>query len=537
MQIIPKINGSVTKSELYLMLDSQFEIHAGSFNPSIVEIFIKRVSEHCQINGNVSGNRSANIQLIADLDGNIETYSVEIGVDGIRLYAQDDAGMTWALTSLYQMIVEAQKTNDGKLMCTTFKDGPKYAHRGLLIDVARHFFGVEEMKKIIEEMSLYKLNVLHWHLTDDQAWRIESKIFPKLNEIGSFGNYYTHDQIREVVAFAASRGVEIVPEIDMPGHASAAIAAYPELSCFDEQIQITGKAGIYKVIMCAGKETTYEWIYQLMDEITALFPSERIHLGGDESPKEKWKACPHCKESMIQNEIDNFEELQGIFTGKVADYLKLKGKTVTCWNESLKAERISKDIAVQYWIEAEPQSYVYPHFEKGQPMIFSEVFHMYFDYPYSIVRLKKTYEYEPKIRENLNLKGDNILGIEGAIWTERVPTSEILEAMISPRIQALAEAAWTVDRNYEDFLVRLKAHVNYLGLSKLGSTPLEEATIHGEQAKEQAISFLQSFMGMMSSPDVELELSPEELKGMAVMFITNIFDEETAAQMLKSLGF
>lgn len=537
MQIIPKINGSVSKSELYFKLQDQFEIYAGPFNPSIVEAFITRVSENCHIQVNVSDNNHAAIQLIHDSNLNNEEYAVDIAANEIHLFAQDDAGMSWALTSIYQMIVEAQRTNDGKLLCASFTDSPKYSHRGLLVDVARHFFNVEEMKKVIEEMSLYKLNVLHWHLTDDQGWRIESKIFPKLNEIGSCGNYYTHEQIREIVAFAASRGVEIVPEIDMPGHASSAIAAYPELSCFNEQIEITGKPGIYKVIMCAGKESTYDWIYQLMDEIVELFPSGRIHLGGDEAPKDKWKACPNCYESMKQNQIDNYEELQGIFTGKVADYLKLKGKSVTCWNESLKAELISKDIAVQYWMEAEPKSYVYPHYEKGQPMIFSEVFHMYFDYPYCIVPLKKTYEYEPKIREHQNLKGDNILGIEGAIWTERVPTPGILEAMISPRIQALAEAAWTVDRNYEDFLARLKAHVEHLGLSKLGSTPFEEATIHGEQAKAQAISFLQGFMGMMSSPDLDLGLSPEELKGMAVMFISNIFDEETAAQMLKSFGF
>ncbi|OCT15984.1 hypothetical protein A8709_10210 [Paenibacillus pectinilyticus] len=537
MLIIPKINGSFLKREHYFTLQDQLDIHIGSFNPSIVDVFVKRMSQECQIQVNVSANKNAVIKLIKNIDTENEAYVVEIEQNEIRLYALDDAGMTWALTSMYQMIVEAQKENDGKLDCICFQDYPNYRHRGLLVDVARHFFHVEEMKKIIEEMSLYKLNVLHWHLTDDQAWRIESKIFPKLNEVSPSGNYYTQEQIKEIVSFAASRAVEVVPEIDMPGHASAAIAAFPELSCFDEHIQVTEKPGIYKVIMCAGKESTYHWIYQLMDEIIPLFASNRIHLGGDEAPKDKWKTCSHCNAYMKLNQIDNYEDLQGVFTEKVANYVTNKGKTVTCWNESLKSDHLSKDIAIQYWIEAEPTSYVYPHYEKGQPMIFSEVFHMYFDYPYCIVPLKKTYEYEPKIRENKRLNGANILGIEGAIWTERVSTNEILESMISPRIQALAEAAWTVDRNYEDFLIRLKAHLEYIGLSKLGSTPFEEATIHGEQAKAQAISFLQGFMGMMASPDVELGLSPEEMKGMAVMFISNIFDEETAAGMLKSLNF
>jgi hexosaminidase len=537
MLTIPKINGTIIKNEISYSLKNNFTIHAGDFNLSIVDVFLQRVQDNCHITGRVSVDNSADIKLSKEIYTNKESYAVEIGAAGINLSASDDAGMTWALVTLYQMLVEAQKQNDDKLPGTSFKDWPKYAHRGLMVDVCRHFFDVQEMKKIIEEMSINKLNVLHWHLTEDQAWRIESKVYPKLNEISSRGNYYTHDQIRDIVSFAADRGVEIIPEIDMPGHTSAAIAAYPELSCLDETIQVAENPGVYKVIMCAGKESTYEWIYQVMDEIVELFPSHRIHLGGDEAPKAKWEVCPHCNAYMEKHKINDYEELQGVFTGKITDYLTHRGKNVICWNDSLKSTHIPTSIAAQYWIEMAAESYVYPHFENGRPMIFSDVFHMYFDYPYCIVPLKKTYEYEPKIMGNTSLKGDNILGIEGAIWTERVPTSEILEAMISPRIQALAEAGWTVERDYEDFLVRLKAHFNELGLIKLMATPFEQATISGEEAKTQALGFMQAFIGMLSNLDVDMGLSQEELKGMAAAFINNVFDEETAMEVAKSLNF
>ncbi|SEM56119.1 beta-N-acetylhexosaminidase [Paenibacillus sp. OV219] len=536
MLMIPKSNGPVVTKEDSFALKDGFSIHIGTFNQEIVDVFLTRMREHFQINGTVSGSiQDVDIILSLDEEADREAYHLEIDGQGIRLAAKDDAGMTWALGTLIHLTAEATAKNEGVLPHTTLRDWPQYKYRGLMVDVCRHFFDIDQMKRIIEEMSLFKLNVLHWHLTEDQGWRIESKVFPKLHEVGGRGQYYTQEQIQEIVRFATARGIEVIPEINMPGHSSAAISSYPHLGCFDEQIQVADKAGIFKTIICAGKESTYEWIYQLMDEVTALFPSNRIHLGGDEAPKEKWNQCPHCIAFMKENGIPNSEELQGVFTGKVAAYLRAKGKEVICWNDSLKSEELAKDITAQYWMEISQDSYVYPHFEKGRKMIFSETFHAYFDYPYCVVPLKKTYEYSPEIRQHTGLQGDNVLGIEGCIWTERVPSSDVLEAMISPRIQALAEAAWTIDRSYDDFLIRLQAQMSEFGLIGLASTPFVQATIEGEEAKAQAIGFLQSFMGAISSSDIEMGFTPEEMQGMMTLFITNIFDEQTAGEILKSL--
>lgn len=537
MLTIPKLNGSMIIQEgAAFRIKDQFAIGSGDFKEASARVFLQRVEIGTSLTGeNVSDANNADIVLVRDSSIHKEAYTIEVNESGIRVLASEDAGMTWALATLYQLIVEAIKNDDNTIAAMKLEDAPKYAHRGLHVDVARHFFDVTEMKRIIEEMSVYKLNVLHWHLTDDQGWRIESKVHPKLNEVGAKGSYYTQQQIREIVAYAEERSIEIVPEIDMPGHSSAAIASYPLLSCFDEEIPVGEKAGIYKVIMCAGKESTYEWLYPLMNELVELFPSNRFHIGGDEAPKEKWKTCPHCNAYMQSHQLESYEDLQGAFTAKVASYLADKGKQVSCWNESLQANNLPKDITVQYWTEMAQQSYVYPHFEQGRPMIFSELFHMYFDYPHCIVPLKKTYEYEPGIMGHRQLKGDNVLGIEGAIWTERVETNAVLETMISPRIQALAEAAWTHDRNYEDFLIRLKAHMSELGLVRLQSTPLEQAAISGEEAKAQAIGFMQAFLGALSSGDIEMGLSAEEMRGLAHAFLHQIFDPETAQEVAKSL--
>ena len=225
--------------------------------------------------------------------------------------------------------------------------GIKYNYRSLHLDCARHFFPIATVKKVIEGISFGNMNVLHWHLSDDHGWRIESKKFPRLH--GCSREYYTQEEIKEVVSFAKERGVEIVPEIDMPGHSLALLAAFPEYSCKGESVEMAKARGVYKTILCAGKEDTYAFVEEVLEEIIPLFDSQYFHIGGDEAPKDEWKECPHCNAKMKALGLTNYEDLQGHFTKQVCEILRKHGKTPICWNDALLANNIPEDVTVQYW--------------------------------------------------------------------------------------------------------------------------------------------------------------------------------------------
>lgn len=536
MIVIPKVNGEIIENATgEYLIKNDLQVDTGEFALWTIQAFAERVKRNCSISVSVAKDAS-DIKIHRNSLFGSEAYSVEITPNKIQLTASTENGVIWGLATLYQMIVDAKQNNEGKLELQSFTDEPQYQHRGLMVDVGRHFFGPDEMKRIIEEMSVYKLNVLHWHLTEDQGWRIESKRYPKLHENASNGQYYTQQQIRDIVQYAKERGIDVIPEIDMPGHATAAISAYKELSCFDEEIAVAEGYGVFKVVMCAGKESTYRWIYDLLDEMTDLFPSKYFHLGGDECPKDKWKCCPHCNERMESNQLGSYEELQGYFMNAVSEYLHSKGKTVIGWNDILKANNVSKDMVVQYWLEHSAESYVYPFFEAGQRMIFSDMFHFYFDYPHCMVKLKKTYEFQPKIREHLQLKGDHILGLEGTIWTERVLSDESLESMISLRIQALAEAAWTIERNYEEFLMRLKTHIHPNQITKLHALPFDEVALSDEQAMVNALQMMKAMASSMSETFTETGITEEERARISKMFNEEIFGDIDMREFAQKMG-
>ena len=511
-------------------------IHTGEYASWTVDAFADRAEKNYEISVVVTDNSHADISLVRDSALPSEGYALDITSDTIRLSAADDKGVIWGLATLYQLIVEAKQHYDSRLEEQTVQDWPKYSHRGLMIDVGRHFFDSEEMKKIIEEMSFYKLNVLHWHLTEDQGWRIESKIYPKLHEHASNGQYYTQEQIKNIVKYAQERGIDIIPEIDMPGHASAAISAYKELSCFDEEIPVATTYGVFRVVMCPGKESTYAWIRNLLEEVMALFPSRYFHLGGDECPKDKWKQCPHCNERMRQIGIESYENLQGYFMNEIGAYLRSKGKTVIGWNDILKAGNTANDTMVQYWLELTKESYVFPFFEAGQKMIFSDNFTLYFNSPHCMIKLKNIYEYQPKILQHTELQGDNIMGLEGAVWTEHIVTNEQLEQMISPRIQALAEASWTQKRDYEEFLERLKVHLENCQLSKLSSLPLEEVALNEEQAKLKALDYIKKMAAVTKEAYTDTGLTEEELSRMQQMLLSEVFGATDMRRLTKEMG-
>ncbi len=416
-----------------------------------------------------------------------EGYKLSVSRMGVTVSASTQTGAYYAL----QTIRKISKYDLGKrdIPCCEIEDAPRFAWRGLEIDVSRHFYTVEQIKEFLDLMFMEKLNFFHWHLTDDNGWRIEIKKYPLLTEIGSvrkftqiggwkslktehkeYSGFYTQEQIREVVAYAELRGITVVPEIDFPAHCAAAIAAYKHLACREIDSDVFGFFGgripvvldhnkDWNRTLCCGKDTTFEFIFGVLDEVCELFDSPYIHLGGDEAPKNEWKKCPNCQRVMKENNLKNGEELQGWFENKLNEYLKSKGRKLIGWNEILKADNIDtedKNIVVQYWTpkrDKNAERYV----NAGGTMIMSNHQSFYFDMPYGLYPLTNTYNYKP---EDFGVNSDNVsnvLGVEGELWTEWIRSYDRLQMMAFPRMQALSEVAWSPaeKRNFADFKARL----------------------------------------------------------------------------------
>ena len=374
----------------------------------------------------------------------------------------------------------------------------KYSYRSLHLDCARHFFSVETVKKVIEGISYGNMNVLHWHLSDDHGWRIESKKFPKLHE--SSGQYYTQDQIREIVEYARERGIDVIPEIDMPGHNLALLSAFPEYSCKGEPVTPAKARGVYKTILCAGKENVYSFIEELLEEIIPLFDSQYFHIGGDEAPKEEWKECPHCKAKMKELGLTSYEDLQGYFTARVCEILKKHAKTPICWNDALLACNLPEGIIVQYWTidyAKEMRDYV----AKGGKWIYSDMFELYLDYPHSMIPLKKVYEFEPhfykygipKCKNDMIEAQDTpsgLLGFEACTWTEHIDNEKDLCEHIFPRVYALAERVnGQLHTDYENFKERVREKTRLLDRAGIPYTKEEWWDPKGFVRLKDAASF------------------------------------------------
>lgn len=402
-----------------------------------------------------------------------EGYKLEINKKGILLSAETEIGLFYGQQTLNQLFTQFSES----IPCMTVKDKPRYAHRGYMLDCSRHFFTVKEIKKQIDVLALLKINIFHWHLTDDQGWRVQIDKYPLLTEIGSkreqtqgdgikVEGFYSKQDIKEIVEYCRSKHINVIPEIDVPGHFRAAIAAYPELSCLSENIKVGEGFGISPHIACAGKQSVYEFYYNVLDEIMELFPYEYIHLGGDEALKLNWINCELCQKAIKENSLKNEEQLQGYLMTKLVHYLNAKGRKVINWNDGMLGGNIDGDITVQYWKESkECKKVVIDEASKGRTIILSPFFSYYLDYPYGMTSLKKTYNYEPD-----NMLEKSILGLEAPLWTEHVKDIKKVEEMTYPRLIAVAERSWTIKNKYESFLTRvdyfnkiLNVHnINYL---------------------------------------------------------------------------
>lgn len=510
MNIIPKPNGALKQAEGTWQVRLSMKADLGGFSMDCLEAFSERALICFEA---VTGN--ADFMLVRESDLKPEEYSLEVTPECIRIKASTEAGVIFALTTLYLSI------DSGEAECFSLNDAPRYVHRGLMLDSVRHFFSAGEVKKIIEQISLAKVNKLHWHLSDDQGFRIEIKAYPALYEQIP---YYTQEEIREIVRFAKVRGVEVIPEIDMPGHTASMVHVFPWLCCAGKQIKRPTSGGIYKAIMCAGKESTYEFIFKVLDEVADLFESPRIHIGGDEAPKIEWMECPECKKRLQEIGSDNFEELQGYFTSRIADYLKSIGKEVICWNETLGSDRLPEDLSIQYWMPGMGDEKVQKFFGAGRPVVFSDMFRLYLDYPHAIIPLKRVYDYVPSISGIQCEDAPNTLGLEVCLWSERVDTEEKLEEQIFPRVFALAEAAWTFKKDYDDFEQRLGGITEQLKQQGIHYTLPENYNPAGEEKAMVLQGIFASFAGTQGAAE-----EPDDNK----VNLTELFSGEAAGVFLQ----
>ncbi|MBK6283827.1 MAG: family 20 glycosylhydrolase [Draconibacterium sp.] len=430
----------------------------------------------------------------ADSTSGNESYKLQVTPKNIELTANKANGIFYGIQTLLQMLPPQIKSSslqqnvEWKIPCVEIEDSPRFPWRGLMLDVSRHFFTKEEVKAYIDQLAEYKMNVFHWHLSDDQGWRIEIKSLPKLTEIGAwraervgdwwqreprqenepvtYGGFYTHEDIKEIVQYAKDRFVEIVPEIDVPGHSLAAIAAYPEISCTHSVKDINVGNKFYTVdenSLCPGKEITFEYLDKIFTEIAMLFPSEYIHVGGDECYKGFWSKCPDCQKRIQNEKLKDTYELQSYFIKRMEKMLEAKNKKLVGWDEILEGG-LAPNATVMSWRGMENGIKAA---KEGHQVIMTPTNHCYLDLyqgepsvepaTYSICRLSDSYNFEPvpdEVDPNL------ILGGQGNLWSEAVPTFRHAEYMTWPRGWALAEVFWTSkeNKNWENFVTRVEDH-------------------------------------------------------------------------------
>jgi hexosaminidase len=416
----------------------------------------------------------------ADASFGEEGYELTVSPVAVVLRAPRPAGLFYAVQSLRQLL-----SQDGRsIQSASIEDWPRFQWRGVMLDVGRHLFPREFIKHLIDLLALHKLNVFHWHLTEDQGWRIESKKYPRLSEIGSwrsaspipanretldgkaYGGYYSQDEVKEIVAYAASRFVTVVPEIEMPGHSVAALASYPELGCTGGPYQVRNFWGIAKDVYCAGNEQVYSFLQDVLDEVLTLFPSQFIHIGGDECPKDRWEQCPRCQNAIQKYGLKNEHELQSYFIRRIETFLNSRGRRLIGWDEILEGG-LAPNASVMSWRGIDGGIYA---LKMGHDVVMTPTSHCYFDYYQSedlnreppaisgFLPLEKVYKFDPVPSECTSEEARYILGAQGNLWTEYIQTTDQAEYMLFPRTCALAEVVWSPpeERSYENFLRRLQ---------------------------------------------------------------------------------
>ncbi|MFD1628250.1 beta-N-acetylhexosaminidase [Pseudopedobacter beijingensis] len=414
-----------------------------------------------------------------------EGYGLKVKPEGVVISASQAHGVFYGVQSLVQLI---RNSSEGKILGVEIYDKPRFAWRGMMLDVGRYFYSTEFIKKLIDNLAVYKINTFHWHLTEDQGWRIEIKKYPELVKKAAWrsetlfgigldknwidknphGGYYTQEEIKDVVRYAQSKFIAIVPEIEMPGHSSAVLAAMPQLSCIGGPFQVPGKFGVLKEVYCAGNEETFRFLEDVLTEVAELFPGSIIHIGGDECPKDRWKVCPKCQERIKKEGLKDEHELQSYFIKRIEQFLLTKNKNIIGWDEILEGG-LAPNAMVMSWrgtkggiaaakmkhdVVMSPNTHLYFDYYQGEPDL---------EQPYGRVRalplpIQKVYDYEPIPLELDKEEAKYVKGLQANVWTELLHTQEAVEYMIFPRITAVAEVGWTSasSKNWSDFARRLE---------------------------------------------------------------------------------
>lgn len=482
-----------------------------------------------------------------------EGYQLSVNRRVITIKAKTPNGQFYGMQTLLQLFPVGDVItgkNTIPLPAVVIHDKPRFSWRGVMLDVGRYYYSIDFLKKFLDYMSMHKLNTFHWHLTEDHGWRIEIKKYPRLTQVGAWrsgtqfdrtqvnsiphGGYYTQDQVKELVAYAADRYITIVPEIEMPGHSLAALVAYPELSCTGGPFQMPVKWNIQKDVFCAGNENTFEFLENVLTEVTALFPGKFIHIGGDECPKDRWKNCPKCQARIKALGLKDEFALQSYFIHRIEKFLLTKNKNIIGWDEILEGG-LAPNASVMSWrgikggIEAAkqqhnvvmtPSDYYYLDYYQGEPYL----------EPIAIgnggmISLKKVYDYEPVSNELSSNEAKYIIGVQGNVWSEFIHSPEKVEYMLYPRAAALAETGWSIQssKDWNDFTKRMdiqylrykRAGINYsnsalnvicnlnydslnkstlVNFSTLSYNPVIRYTIDGNEPTENSFVYSKAFI-------------------------------------------
>jgi hexosaminidase len=444
-----------------------------------------------------------------------EGYTLTVKPDGVTIAATTGAGMFYGMQTFLQLlppqVFSANKVSDVQWTapCVRIEDQPRFGWRGLHLDVGRHYMPVEFLKKYIDLLAQHKMNIFHWHLTEDQGWRIEIKKYPKLTEIGAWrsetvipqnpgendgkkhGGFYTQDEVREIVEYARQRHITVVPEIEMPGHALAALAAYPELGCTGGPYHVATTWGVFDDVFCVGNDKTLQFCEDVLDEVLELFPSKYIHIGGDECPRTRWAKCLKCQARVKNENLKNTNELQGYLNRRIEKYLAAHGRRLVGWDEILESS-IPAGAVVMSW-RGEKGGIHAAH--EGHDVIMAPNTFTYFDYHQAkqgepivigwFLPLEKVYSYDPVPPQLSSAEAKRILGAQGQLWTEFMKDSARVEYMAYPRACALAEVTWTEKsrKNWDNFRARLETHAQRLSVQVVNFRPLNKpsgppATVH-----------------------------------------------------------
>ncbi len=481
--IIPKPQSITSGDRSVFILTRLCEFEGEDKFPKAAAALRKFLDESFGISPVGTGREKISL-LQSDEISHEEGYTLSVKEDEVIIKGRTEKGVFYGIQTLKQMLMYGELT----LCETEISDEPSMEYRGFLLDCGRYFFTKEAVFIFLEIMALHKLNNFHWHLTEDQGWRFYSEKHLLLTEIGSYrthtnfnsvphSGYYTKEDMKEIVDYAHSLFIKVIPEIDTPGHTVSAIAAYPFLSCFDRELVTETKWGVKYDVLCVGKESTFDFVFSLFDEVLEIFTDGVVHIGGDEVPTRRWELCPHCQQRMKEEGFKKAEDLHTYYLNRIGDYLRSKGVRAVMWNDRVRDFMTDRFIAWQLWNGDMKEEDVAQEVNKGRAFIISSAQAYYLNFPYGQTSLEKCYKYNPVPRgireENRHL----IEGAEACLWTEFIPDMKKAEYSMFPRLGAFSETVWSGEENkdYKDFLSRLDGYYKHLKTINLDFAPYRKA--------------------------------------------------------------